>query len=95
MGRQRCSPWARVECVVSRNAVETRQSNGCAMMLSALNDFPEIAIYDPFAALCDQQFCGAQIDHIALYRDQDHLSHEGSIEIWNRMTARYQSVVTP
>jgi peptidoglycan/LPS O-acetylase OafA/YrhL len=38
---------------------------------------------DPY--LCDGKICQTAIDHISLYRDAVHLSHEGSVYLANKM----------
>jgi hypothetical protein len=38
---------------------------------------------DPY--LCDDKICQTAIDHISLYRDAVHLSHEGSVYLANKM----------
>jgi peptidoglycan/LPS O-acetylase OafA/YrhL len=78
------------DCTVPRRAVESRQANARALMFSTLKGFSEIAIYDPFDELCDGRVCRAQIGHVAVYRDQDHLSREGSIEVWKRLAETSQ-----
>ena len=42
---------------------------------------PSIRVYDPYAQLCDEQFCYAGRDGVLLYRDSNHLSQRGSQKV--------------
>jgi peptidoglycan/LPS O-acetylase OafA/YrhL len=44
-----------------------------------LKEFPKVRIFDPAATLCDQTYCYAMKEGRILYRDDVHLSTQGSV----------------
>lgn len=65
-------------CGVTRAENEAREKNYRALIYKVLQDFPEVAVFDPRPMLCDQEWCHARIGEDYLYRDGDHLSQRGS-----------------
>jgi hypothetical protein len=57
-----------------------------------LADYPQVIRYDAWRAFCDERWCWGMKDGKVLYRDDDHLSLEGSHfqaehfmrEVWHR-----------
>jgi hypothetical protein len=45
-------------------------------------------LVDPTAALCDANVCRAEIGGKLMYRDDNHLSIEGSRYVWSRIRPR-------
>jgi len=52
-----------------------------------LND-PDLHVVDPMDVLCDAKECHAMIDGVLMYRDDDHLSINGSKYVWERIRPR-------
>ena len=71
----------RAPCSVHRDSMTSYQ----AAILKVLTDFPMVKVYDPTAALCDSTTCYAMKSGKMLYRDENHLSAEGSHWVVERM----------
>jgi hypothetical protein len=78
----------RPTCSVPREAVEARQRAYRAIVNSVLRDYPSVREFDPLPHLCDERECHAVRDGRMLYRDGDHLSIDGSLELARRFAAR-------
>jgi peptidoglycan/LPS O-acetylase OafA/YrhL len=78
-------PWRLAErplrptCAVSRQAFDERNRDYRALVASVLKDFPKVKVFDAAAELCDAQWCWAMKTGKMLYRNDDHLSVEGSL----------------
>jgi len=85
--------WVRapeVRCTVSRSRTEKRQAGyreAVARVAKTLND-PDLHVVDPMDVLCDAKECHAMIDGVLMYRDDDHLSINGSKYVWERIRPR-------
>jgi hypothetical protein len=65
-------------CAVSRDEFEMRNRQYRDLVRSVLQNFPTVKVFDAAAELCDKQWCWAMKDGMVLYRDDDHLSVQGS-----------------
>lgn len=65
-------------CAVSKAKFYERNREYRALVYSVLKEFPTVKIFDAAAQLCDDQWCWAMKGGTMLYRDDDHLSIEGS-----------------
>ncbi|MGB7649816.1 MAG: SGNH hydrolase domain-containing protein, partial [Gallionella sp.] len=65
-------------CAVSRKEFDERNREYRELVFSVLKDFPTVQVFDAAAQLCDDNWCWAMKDGKMLYRDDDHLSIEGS-----------------
>lgn len=65
-------------CGVSRLNFDNRTKEYKEVIYSVLKDYPSVQIFDPANYLCDSQWCSAINDGKMLYRDDDHLSLQGS-----------------
>jgi hypothetical protein len=80
-------PWRLTErplkqpCAVARQAFDERNRDYRALVASVLQDFPAVQVFDAAAELCDTQWCWAMKDGQMLYRDDDHLSVQGSLHV--------------
>ena len=68
----------RSPCAVSRLKFDERNKEYRELVFSVLKNFPTVVIYDSAAELCDDKLCWAMKDGKMLYRDDDHLSVQGS-----------------
>jgi hypothetical protein len=68
----------RVPCAVSRQDFDERNREYRELVFSVLKDFPAVHILDVAEAFCDDKWCWAMKDGKMLYRDDDHLSLQGS-----------------
>ena len=87
---ERWMPTPEVRCSVPRARTERRQAGyrqAVARVAQALND-PHLHVVDPMDVLCDAKQCHAMIDGVLMYRDDDHLSIEGSKYVWARIRPR-------
>ena len=55
----------------------------------ALEDFPKFKVFDSAAELCDEQYCWAMKDGKILYRDDVHLSIQGSEYLAQKMIKKF------
>lgn len=80
--REECSKrfsfGASLDCHLPRSFFESRRAKENAMIDKLKVDFPRLKILDPFDTLCDSTVCFLVLDGKPLYRDQDHLSVDGS-----------------
>lgn len=70
--------FIRSPCAVSRLKFDERNKEYRELVFSVLKNFPTVVIYDSAAELCDDKLCWAMKDGKMLYRDDDHLSVQGS-----------------
>ena len=79
-----------IRCSVPRARVEARQASVRAAVsrVAARLANPRLRIVDPMTALCDATECYARIGGVIMYRDDDHLSFEGSRYVWSQIQPR-------
>lgn len=66
-------------CFVSRTEYDKRNRAYRNLVIKVLADFPKILLFDPESAFCNEQKCkGYDARYGYLYRDVDHLNHNGS-----------------
>lgn len=65
-------------CAISRKDYDERNRDYRADVLSVLKEFPAVMLFDAAAQLCDDQYCWAMKDGKILYRNDNHLSIDGS-----------------
>jgi len=65
-------------CAVSRHDFDQRNGEYRKIAMSVLENFPTVKIFDAGALFCDDKWCWAMKNGKVLYRDDDHLSMEGS-----------------
>jgi hypothetical protein len=66
-------------CAVARSQVNLRRAKYLEIVLPILNEFPNVEVFDPLPALCDENYCWAIKDKKMLYRDEHHLNKTGAI----------------
>jgi hypothetical protein len=66
-------------CAVPRSQVNSRRQKYLEIVMPILNEFPNVKVFDPLPALCDENYCWAVKDKKLLYRDHDHLNETGAI----------------
>jgi peptidoglycan/LPS O-acetylase OafA/YrhL len=65
-------------CAISKQDFDRRNKEYRDLVSSVLKEFPAVKIFDEASLLCDAQWCWGMKDGRMLYRDDDHLSIEGS-----------------
>lgn len=75
-------------CAVSREETQRRQNDYRQLVMQALHDFPNVAIWDPVAVLCNTEWCMAAENDLALYRDENHLSSWASYRLGQKYAPR-------
>lgn len=65
-------------CKVLKEDVQKRRISYDLTVSRALADYPEVAVFDTLAYLCDEHYCYVNKDGILMYSDAGHLSDEGS-----------------
>ncbi len=74
----RLSSKIKTPCAVSRKEFDERNREYRELVFGVLKEFPAVEVFDAAAQLCDEKWCWAMKDGKMLYRDDDHLSIEGS-----------------
>jgi peptidoglycan/LPS O-acetylase OafA/YrhL len=80
-------PRESAACNVPRDEVEAAHAESrhiVERVARGLSD-PDLHVIDPMSALCDQRHCRAVIDGRLMYRDDNHLSEDGSRYVWSRI----------
>jgi peptidoglycan/LPS O-acetylase OafA/YrhL len=67
-----------VPCAVSADAFDKRSRQYRDIVRSVARDYPSVNVFDMPSLFCDQSYCWGQKNGKMLYRDDDHLSLEGS-----------------
>lgn len=66
-------------CHVARDTYDTRADRYKALVSEVALEYPAIYVFDPTSLFCDVKLCRAtDSQYYSWYRDQDHLSDEGS-----------------
>lgn len=78
-------------CAMSKDLYLRDNKKYLDVVSNVLVDFPAVKVLDTTKALCDDEFCYAMLDGVLLYRDDVHLSLEGSKFIGNFFKATYSS----
>lgn len=68
----------RSPCAVSRFLFDERNKDYRNLVFKVLRDYPSVKVFDPSQSICDDKLCWAEKDGKFIYRDDDHLSIEGS-----------------
>lgn len=83
-------PWrvtgalVKTPCAVLRTKVDEDGKLYINLTSKVLRKYPQVKIWDPLDALCDDSYCWAVKDGKMLYRDEGHLSESGSLYIGKR-----------
>ena len=68
----------RPECEVPRALIEARNEEYRPYLRRVLEKYPQVIVFDPQTAMCDDRACLGRRDGELMYRDDDHLSMAGS-----------------
>jgi hypothetical protein len=68
----------RTLCAIPRASYDQAYGAYRRMVLEVLREYPQVAVFDSAAYLCDREWCWAEKDGMILYRDRWHLSTEGA-----------------
>jgi len=85
------------DCAPYRNAPREKCRTALAVEMAYLGEYrllaapvlkrhPSVAVIDPVALFCDPQFCHSTIDGTPLYRDEVHLSRDGSAYLGRKIS---------
>lgn len=78
----------RPDCRVSRAQSDARGEEFRPLLARILAKYPQVAVFDPVPLMCDAVACYGRRDGMLLYRDDDHLSLDGSYWLGRRMAAQ-------
>ncbi len=76
------------KCAVPQAQVDQYMAPSRTLKREVLGAFPNISYLDLTSAFCDGSDCWAMIDNILLYRDGNHLSHDGSLYFSSKVNIR-------
>ena len=71
----------RSPCAIEKKAFNSRTEIYYAVIKKVLKDFPSVKVFSPSKYLCDEKYCWAIREGEMLFRDENHLSHKGSLFI--------------
>ena len=71
----------KITCGIPKAVFDKRNASYLAIIATQTKTFPKVKFLYPSKHLCDDQFCYAKKDGIIFYRDDDHLSYEGSLQM--------------
>ena len=77
--RESDANYSRIDCSIARESAKQQQ-----LLMKTLLDLAEkypqsVKIFDPLDSLCDSKVCPIWSSGVALYRDKNHLSRDGSL----------------
>jgi peptidoglycan/LPS O-acetylase OafA/YrhL len=75
------SSATRVSCAITRAQWEQQIVQHREVLRGFAREFPQLLIYDPTDALCDDKACHVMIDGRLMYRDNNHLSYDGDLYV--------------
>jgi peptidoglycan/LPS O-acetylase OafA/YrhL len=78
----------RTPCAISMDTYKQDSKEFRSAVFGVLKDFPQVQVFDTSTKLCDENLCYAMKDGKILYRDDVHLSVQGS-EYLGAMLARH------
>ncbi len=64
-------------CTIPKSKYENESKIYRKLVMSILNDYPSVKVFDSAEYLCDEKKCYGMLNGKILYRDNDHLSLEG------------------
>lgn len=74
------------ECKITRTDYEARSAEYKKFIYSIAKDYPSVLVFDPTQMFCDQRSCyGYRANVGYLYKDQDHLSSVGSLDVARKL----------
>lgn len=82
-------------CALSKQSFDARNQEYRSLVFSILKEFPAVLIFDSATELCDENFCWAIKDGEMLYRDDDHLSLQGSDYIAQKLVKLISLTTNP
>lgn len=85
----------RESCAVDYAVTLERAAEYRPLLESVLASYPTVKGFDPLPALCDAESCVARADGVLLYRDDDHLSLEGSRWLGERTGHQVRTMLSP
>lgn len=75
-------------CFINRGAVEKRQQEYRHLFDSVKRaELSDLLVVDPVPIFCDEKRCGLKQGSTYLYRDDDHLNHEGAYLLSKKIIA--------
>ncbi len=75
----------RPDCTADQRIMEQRAAEFRPVLARVLARYPHVAQFDPVPLLCDGTHCYGRKEGLLLYRDDDHLSLDGSLWIARQM----------
>jgi hypothetical protein len=82
----------RSPCATDKKVFKSRTATYHALVKKVLQDFPTIKIFSPSNYLCDENYCWAIREGKILFRDENHLSYEGSLFLGNKFELEQEKI---
>jgi peptidoglycan/LPS O-acetylase OafA/YrhL len=71
----------KANCGIAKEVYDKRNVSYLAIIAAQAQAFPQVKFLYPSKHFCDDQFCYAKKGDVIFYRDDDHLSYEGSLRL--------------
>lgn len=78
-------------CAMPREVFDQESRVYRELVFRVLQDYPEVKVFDAAAELCDDKYCRAMQDGELLYRDNTHLSLQGSEYMASKLAAAIEA----
>jgi peptidoglycan/LPS O-acetylase OafA/YrhL len=78
------SSATRSRCAMARAEFDQQSPEHEAILKQFAREFPQVEWFQAAPALCDAAWCHAMIGGRLMYRDRDHLSHDGDLLVGKR-----------
>ncbi|GHU11869.1 acyltransferase [Betaproteobacteria bacterium] len=75
------------DCLVARSVIDERNAGFRPVLEQVLARYPQVVVVDPMTLMCDEHACYGRHDGTLLYRDDDHLSLDGSYWLGEQILA--------
>jgi len=89
------SSATRMPCAITRAEWDLQMEHHDQVVARLAKEFPQVEWFDSAAPLCDERHCHAMIDGRLMYRDENHLSHEGDLLIGRHFAEHIKRQAAP
>nr|WP_255520390.1 acyltransferase family protein [Undibacterium sp. 14-3-2] len=86
--------YERTPCAVKRTAFDDANREYRKVVINVLKDYPQVKIFDAGSYFCDGSLCWAKKNGEILYRDEHHLTLDGSRFVADRLAPLVSDLMT-
>ncbi len=82
------SSTARTPCAITIKEFNDGQDKHPEIVAQLMKEFPMVELFETAPHLCDATHCHAMLNGVLMYRDNNHLTHNGDLYIGSKFSAR-------